>query len=598
LQEFKVSYQAPIEEQVFVLETVAELCSLAHYPKFSELDETTAKAVLEGGAHLATDIFAPLNRLGDTLGAKWTPEGVKHPIGFAQAYVSFIEGGWGGLSADPGYGGQGLPFCVSVAFSEQLASANLAFSTCMLLSSGAIEAISAHGSQEQKELYLPQLISGEWSGTMNLTEPQAGSDVGALRTTATPASDGSWRIKGSKIFITWGEHELSKNIIHLVLARTPGAPTGTKGLSLFLVPKFLPNKSALDAVRNDLRCVSIENKLGIHASPTCTMIYGENDRCIGWLLGAENAGMRAMFTMMNAARINVGIQGVAIAERAYQGALAYARERVQSAPVTGGKAPVRIIEHPDVRRMLMTMRASTEAVRAIAYFNAAAIDRSRAEKDESLKANARGLADLLTPITKALATDIGVEIASLGIQVFGGVGFIEDTGAAQHYRDIRIAPIYEGTNGIQAIDLIGRKLHADGGTHWRRLLDQLECAVAALTIEGFESIRDALTGYLSMLRARCRYVQALDVESAAAIASPFLRLFGLVLGGALLAKQAGAAAQKLAKGDANRKFLTAKIVTTRFFIDEILPQALGLDTAIGRCSLERLFGLNEEQMAR
>jgi alkylation response protein AidB-like acyl-CoA dehydrogenase len=474
-----MTYKAPLAEQIFVLETIGDLPGLARFPQFSALADGIADTILEEGGRLTEGVFAPLNRRGDTEGLVWSSQGIKHPAGFAEAYSTYVEGGWGSLSADPEYGGQGLPFTLSLAFSEQLSASNMAFSLCMLLTAGAVEAISAHGSKEQKALYLPKLISGQWTGTMNLTEPQAGSDVGALRTQATPAPDGSWRIKGSKIFITWGEHELAENIVHLVLARTPGAPDGTRGISLFLVPKFLPDARGGLGRRNDLRCVSIEHKLGIHASPTCSMSFGEEGECVGWLIGAENAGMRAMFTMMNAARINVGLEGVAISERAYQGAVAYARERVQSAPI-GGKAPVRIIEHPDVRRMLMTLRSTTQAIRAIAYFNASAVDLFHAETDEALKHAARSLADLLTPITKAYATDQGVEMASLAIQVFGGMGFIEQTGAAQHYRDIRIAPIYEGTNGIQALDLVGRKLHADGGIHWRKLIDDLTAATNAL----------------------------------------------------------------------------------------------------------------------
>ena len=376
--------RAPIAEQSFVSETIGDLPGLARFPQFSALNDGIANAILEAGSRLTEGIFAPLNRKGDKEGLIWSPDCIKHPDGFAEAYASYVEGGWGGLSADPKFGGQGLPFTLALAFSEQLASSNMAFSLCMLLTGGAVEAISAHGSNEQKAFYLPKLIEGRWTGTMNLTEPQAGSDVGALRTVATRAEDGnSWRVRGSKILITWGEHELAENIVHLVLARTPGAPAGTRGISLFLVPKFLPDASGGLGGRNDLRCVSIEHKLGIHASPTCTMSFGDQGQCVGWLIGPENAGLRAMFTMMNAARINVGLEGVAIAERGYQGALAYARERVQSAPI-GGKLPVRIIQHADVRRMLMTLRATTQAIRAIAYFNAAAVDRSHARGDERL----------------------------------------------------------------------------------------------------------------------------------------------------------------------------------------------------------------------
>ncbi len=587
-----MTYKAPLAEQAFVLETIADLPGLSRYPQFAALAEGIVSSILEEGARLTEDVFAPLNRLGDEEGARWSPEAVRHPQGFAQAYKTYVEGGWGSLSADPEFGGQGLPFTVALAFGEQLASSNMAFSLCMLLSAGAVEAISTHASSELKTEYLPKLISGEWTGTMNLTEPQAGSDVGALRTAATPGGDGSWRIKGSKIFITWGEHELAQNIVHLVLARTPGAPAGTKGISLFLVPKFLPGGR-----RNDLRCVSIEHKLGIHASPTCTMSFGDHGECIGWLVGEENAGMRAMFTMMNAARINVGLEGVAIAERAYQGALAYARERVQS-PAIGGKTPVKIIEHADVRRMLMTLRASTQAIRAIAYYNAAAVDRSRVEPDPELQHAARGLADLLTPITKSYSTDQGVEMASLAIQVFGGMGFIEETGAAQHYRDVRIAPIYEGTNGIQALDLVGRKLHADGGAHWRALLDELSAAIGGLPANGeLAPIRSAVTSSLSLLKIAAEKVMNLDPAAASGVASPFLKMFGITLGAALLAKQAGVASSWVAAGRGDAPFLTAKIATALFFIENMLPQAKALHESIQQSSPASLYAISEEQFA-
>jgi alkylation response protein AidB-like acyl-CoA dehydrogenase len=592
-----MTYKAPLAEQSFVLETIGDLPGLARFSKFSALDDGIAGAILEEGSRLAEGVFAPLNQRGDTEGLAWSSQGVKHPEGFADAYTSYIEGGWGSLSAEPEYGGQGLPFTLALAFAEQLTASNMAFSLCMLLTGGAVEAIHAHGADEQKRLYLPKLISGQWTGTMNLTEPQAGSDVGALRAAATPAADGSWRIKGSKIFITWGEHDLAENIVHLVLARTPGAPAGTRGISLFLVPKFLPDAAGNPGGRNDLRCVSIEHKLGIHASPTCAMTFGDEGQCVGWLIGAENAGMRAMFTMMNAARISVGLQGVAISERAYQGALAYARDRVQSVPI-GGVAPARIIEHPDVRRMLMTMRATTQAIRAIAYFNAAAIDRSRVETDGTLKHAARGLADLLTPITKAYATDQGVEMASLAIQVFGGMGFIEETGAAQHYRDIRIAPIYEGTNGIQALDLVGRKLHADGGAHWRRLIDELSTMAALLPRKReLGNIRVSVIKSLKMLREATEKVVSLDATAAAWVASPFLKMFGIILGASLLAKQAGVAATKLAKDEGDVKFLGAKIATAAFFTQELLPQAQALYVTTLRSSSARSYTLSNEQFA-
>jgi alkylation response protein AidB-like acyl-CoA dehydrogenase len=592
-----MTYKAPVVEQMFVLETTADLAGLAKFAQFSALSDGIVDAILAEGARLTEGVFAPLNCRGDAEGVQWSADGVRHPSGFAEAYASYVEGGWAGLSADPDFGGQGLPFTVALAFSEQLTAANMAFSLCMLLSGGAVEAIGVHGSEEQKSVYLPKLVSGEWTGTMNLTEPQAGSDVGALRTGATPVGDGSWHLKGCKIFITWGEHDLARNILHLVLARTPGGPPGTKGVSLFLVPKFLSDSAGHWTVRNDLRCVSIEHKLGIHASPTCTMSFGDQAKCVGWLIGPENAGMKAMFTMMNAARINVGLQGVAIAERAYQGAVAYARERLQSAAI-GGKMPVRIIEHPDVHRMLMTLRATTQAIRAITYYNAAAVDRSRVETDVDRKQAAKGLADLLTPITKAYCTDQGVTMASLAIQVFGGVGFIEATGAAQHYRDSRIAPIYEGTNGIQALDLVGRKMHADGGVSWRTLLSELDSAVAALPIQGeLGRIRRAVSSSLSILRDVAEWVMGLDAPAAAWVASPFLQMFGIVLGASLLAKQAGVAAKRLAQQQGDAKFLRAKITTVAFFAEQLLPQANALQIVISLPSASRSFAISEDQFA-
>ena len=410
-----MTFTPPIASQRFLLESIADIASLP-----GEVDGDLAEAILTEAGKLAAGVFAPLNRIGAVEGAQWKDGGVTLPPGFAEALSAFAEGGWIGLNADERFGGQGLPFALACAVQEQWASANMALSLCPMLTLGAIEALKVHGSAEQQEQWLKPLVEGRFTGTMNLTEPQAGSDVGALRTQATPAGDGSWRICGSKIFITWGEHDLAENIVHLVLARTPGAPAGTRGISLFLVPKYLP-----DGSRNDVRCVSIEHKLGIHASPTCTMSFGDEGNCIGWLIGPEMGGMRAMFTMMNHARINVGLQGIAIAERATQAAAAYAKERVQGRNAAG--QPARIVEHPDVRRMLMTMRALTEGARAIACLNAAAVDRAHHGD-----AGAQGLADLLTPITKAFGTDIGVEVASLGVQVFGGMGFIEETGAAQY----------------------------------------------------------------------------------------------------------------------------------------------------------------------
>jgi 3-(methylthio)propanoyl-CoA dehydrogenase len=574
-----MTYTAPITEQRFVLETIADLPGLAQLPHFEAATADLVDAILEEAGKLSAGVFAPLNRIGDTEGAKLANGVVTLPAGVREAYAAYVEGGWMTLGADPAWGGQGLPFVLATAVQEQTTSANMALSLCPMLSQGAIEALTAHGSEDQKQTYLTKIISGEWTGTMNLTEPQAGTDVGALRTVATPAEDGTWRIKGSKIFITWGEHDVADNIIHLVLARTPGSPKGTKGISLFIVPKFLVNADGSLGARNDLRCVSIEHKLGIHSSPTCTMSYGDNDECVGYMIGGENAGMRAMFTMMNHARINVGLQGVAIAERAYQHALAYAKDRVQVR---------RIIEFADVRRTLMTMRGLTEAARALTYLNAAAVDRAHAEIDELARREAQALADLLTPVTKAFSTDVGVEVASLGVQVFGGMGFIEETGAAQHYRDARIAPIYEGTNGIQAMDLVGRKLPQG---RWKSLFADMRADFGIFSAGLVPYLEDALAA----LENATTWLAEGGGDDNAAGATPYLRMFGLTVGGWLLAKQAAAAAQRLAAGEGDPAFLNAKIVTARFFAEQFLPQAAALLGPVTR-GAETLFAIPDEAL--
>lgn len=563
-----MTYTPPIAEQRFVLDTIADIDGLSRLPAFAAATPDLVEAILAESAKLAANVFAPLNRSADMEGATLENGIVTLPAGIRAAYRHYADGGWISLGADPDHGGQGLPFVLASAVQEQLTSANMAFSLCPMLTLGAIEALQAHASQELKALYLSRLISGEWTGTMNLTEPQAGSDVGALRTSATPADDGTWRIKGQKIYITWGEHDVAENIVHLVLARTPGAPKGTRGISLFIVPKFLVNADSGVGPRNDVTCVSIEHKLGIHASPTCTMSFGDEDSCVGYMVGDENAGMRAMFTMMNHARVNVGLQGVAIAERAYQGALAYARERVQGR---------RIIEHADVRRMLMTVKATTEATRALAYLNAAAVDRAHAGDAE-----ARGLADLLTPVTKAYATDMGVDMTSLALQVFGGMGYVEETGAAQHMRDARIAPIYEGTNGIQALDLVGRKLPQG---HWKTLFADMRADIAAY---GDAYLGDAL----GALEAATVWIAGAGGEDAAAGATPYLRMFGITVGGWLLAKQAHAATARLANGEGDAAFLRAKIATARFFAEQVVPQATALLGPVTRGS-GTLFAIPE-----
>ena len=586
-----MTYTAPIAEQRFVLDTIADIGGLSTLPGFDGAKSDMVDAILTEAGKLASGVFAPLNAVGDKAGAKLANDAVTLPPGFAAAYQQYVDGGWASLGAHPDHGGQGLPFVLASAVQEQLTSANMAFSLCMMLSQGAIEALQAHASPELQETYLTKLVSGEWTGTMNLTEPQAGSDVGALRTRAAPRADGTYRIAGSKIYITWGEHDCAPNIVHLVLARLPDAPPGTKGISLFLCPKVLP-----DGTRNDLRAVGVEHKLGIHASPTCTMAFGEHGNCVGYLIGAEGAGMRAMFTMMNHARINVGLQGVAIAERAYQGAAAFARQRVQPAKFGTSGPPVRIVEHADVRRMLMTMKATTEAARALTYYTAAAVDRAHAGHDRA----AAGLADLLTPVTKAYCTDIGVELASLGIQVFGGMGFVEETGAAQHLRDARIAPIYEGTNGIQALDLVGRKLGLDGGAHWKALFAGIRQDIRDLPPRGdLGLLRPYLDDALAALESATVWLTGNRGEAlndTAAGATPYLRMFGVTVGGWLMARQAVAAHERLAAGDGDAAFLRAKIATARFFAEQMVPQATALLGPVTR-GAELLYALPEEAFA-
>jgi len=594
-----MTYTPPIAEQRFVLESIADIAGLASLPGFEAATPDMVDAILSEAGKLAANAFAPLNAVGDKVGAKAVDGVVTLPVGFKAAFVAYAAGGWIGLGADVAHGGQGLPFALAAAVQEQITSANMAFSLCPMLTLGAIEALQAHASPRQKERFLRPLVEGRWTGTMNLTEPQAGSDVGALRATATPALDGTWRIKGQKIYITWGEHDLAENIIHLVLARTPDAPPGTKGISLFVVPKFLVNSDGSLGRRNDVRAVSTEHKLGIHASPTCTMAFGDANDCVGYMIGEEHAGMRAMFTMMNHARINVGLQGVAIAERAYQHALDFAKQRVQSAKFGGGRQPVRIIEHADVRRTLMTVKAFTEAARAIAYLNAASVDRAHAETDQQKKADAQGLADLLTPVTKAFATDLGVEMSSLALQVFGGMGFVEETGAAQHYRDARIAPIYEGTNGIQALDLVGRKLQMDGGRHWRSLFQRERQFIASLPRTGdLGQLGPYLEDALEALQTASVWISGNEgdkLADSAAAATPYLRMFGLTLGGTLLGRQAAEAARRLKAGEGDPVFLNAKIATARFYAEQILPAAPALLGPITRGG-ELLFAIPEDAL--
>jgi alkylation response protein AidB-like acyl-CoA dehydrogenase len=563
-----VPYAPPVSDMRFVLEEVAGLASIASLPGYEVATPDTVAAVLDQAADLARDVLAPLNDSGDREGARLENGVVRAPAGFRDAYQTFVAGGWGGLPCLEEYGGQGLPLAVAAAVSEMWSAANLGFALCPMLTMGAVEALEHHGTEELKALYLPRLISGEWTGTMNLTEPQAGSDVGALKTRAVKHGD-HYRITGQKIFITYGDHDLAENIIHLVLARTPDSPPGTRGISLFVVPKFLPDADGAPGRRNDVRCVSLEHKLGIHASPTAVLAFGDEEGAIGFLVGEEHRGMECMFTMMNNARLNVGLQGVAISERAYQQALEYARTRVQGVPVgRDGAAP--IVWHPDVRRMLLLMRARTEAARALAYLTAALLDRARRSPDAGDRKRMRARAELLVPMVKAWSTDLGVENASLAVQVHGGMGFIEETGVAQHYRDARIAPIYEGTNGIQALDLLGRKLVRDQGAAAYALITEMRDLPAGppTLLNAIDAVETATTHLLK--------TWGNDPASAMAGATPYLTLFATVAGGWLMVRAALAASEKLDRGEGDPRFLKGKLLSAQFYTDHVLPQATGL----------------------
>ena len=550
----------------FVMSELAGLDEMAALPGLEEVSSDLVAAVLTEAARLAGEVLGPLNRIGDIQGAVLENGVVRTADGFRDAYAAFTAGGWNGVPFESAQGGQGLPWLVSTALTEMWQSACLSFSLAPLLTQGAIDLLERHGSEEQKALYLGRMVSGEWTGTMNLTEPQAGSDVGALRTRAVP--DGcAWRIKGQKIFISWGDHDLTDNIVHMVLARTPDAPEGIRGVSLFIVPKFVPTAEGVPGTRNDLRPVGLEHKLGIHASPTCVMAYGEDEGALGYLVGEENRGIEYMFAMMNNARLGVGLQGLAVAERSYQQARDYALERCQGRDeLTGEKGPVPIVRHPDVRRMLLTMKAHVEAMRALCYWVAASLDRARRAGD----AEAQARVDLLIPVVKAWCSDLGVEIASLGVQIHGGMGFIEETGAAQLLRDSRIAPIYEGSNGIQAMDLVGRKIARDGG-------EALEAQIALMRRDGPAGrLAEAIdaTERAGRLIAE-RYGR--DFGAAAAAAVPFCRLLGFTVGGWLMERGAAAAAGRMANGETeDREFLEAKMLTARFYAEQLLPQAAAL----------------------
>jgi alkylation response protein AidB-like acyl-CoA dehydrogenase len=595
-----MTYTAPLADMRFALREVAGLGKVASLPGYEHATDDTIDAVLEEAAKLAGDGLAPLNRDGDKVGARLENGVVRTAPGFIGIYKEFVEGGWNSLPFDPQFGGQGMPWLLAATVQEMWQAANMGFGLVLLLNQGAIDAIHHHGSEAQKAAYLPKMISGEWTGTMNLTEPQAGSDLGQLKSRAVRNGD-HYLVSGQKIFITYGEHDLTENIVHLVLARTPDAPAGVRGISLFIVPKFLPDTEGKPGKRNDLRCVSLEHKLGIHASPTCVMSFGDDGGAVGYLVGEEGRGLSYMFTMMNNARLSVGIQGLAIAERAYQQAVAFARQRVQSKDDgSPDPAPVSIVHHPDVRRMLMSMRAQIEAMRALGYYTAAGIDGALRDPDKAAGRKTQDRVDLLIPIVKAWFTDLGNELASTGVQIHGGMGFIEETGAAQHLRDARILPIYEGTNGIQARDLVGRKVTKDGGetmlalvAEMRTLAGELEtapgddlAAIAAGVAAAADALEDATRWVAQSAKA--------GLADALAGSVPFLRLAGTALGGWLLARGALAAQTRLASRDGDAAFLEAKLVTARFYAEVILPPALaqlGPIKAAGRT----VFALTEEQ---
>ena len=595
-------YLAPLEDMKFTLKEVVDIASLTELPNFSKVGLESLDDILDEAGRFFNEVISPTNRVGDLEGSKLNQDGkVTTPTGFKEAYAQYVDAGWGAISFDPEYGGGGFPWLVGIAVTEMLTAANMAMSLNPMLTQGSIHALTAHGDPNQKLAWLPKLITGEWAGTMNLTEPQAGSDVGALTAKAELQENGTYLISGQKIYITWGEHDLTENIIHLVLARTPNAPPGTKGISLFIVTKFLVNDDGSLGEENDVKCLSIAHKLGIHASPTCVLQFGDNGGAIGYLVGDENSGMRYMFTMMNQARLAVGLEGLAVADRAYQQALEYALERRQGRrPETPKGESSLIIEHPDVRRMLMTMKAYVEAMRCLVYLNAKAIDIAHHHPDESEREQGRELTDLLTPLSKGWCTDLGNELTSLGIQVHGGMGFVEETGAAQHYRDIRIAGIYEGTNGIQAIDLVGRKLNMRNGDVVFELLTQIDETVTKLNEKGLEEIGLPLKEANESLKTASTWLLesgAANSDAVLAGATPYLRMFGTTIGGWLMANSALSAQQLLTEATENTEFLQAKIETARFFAQQLLPQATGLLASVTSGS-DSMFAINSESLRR
>ncbi len=581
-----MTYRAPVKDMLFVMKELAGIDELTKLPAFGDAGYDTAQAVLEECAKFNEDVVAPLNVEGDRNPSYFKDGKVIATPGFKEAFKQFGEGGWQGLQHPTDFGGQGLPKLIGAACGEMINSANVSFALCPLLTDGAIEALLTAGSDEQKATFLPNMLSGKWTGSMNLTEPQAGSDLSLVRTRAEPQPDGTYKIFGTKIFITWGEHDMAENIVHLVLARVSGAPEGVKGISLFIVPKLLVNADGSLGARNDAHCVSIEHKMGIKASPTCVLQFGDHGGAIGTLVGQENRGLEYMFIMMNAARFGVGVQGIAVAERSYQHAVAYARDRVQSRPVDGSMntaAPV--IHHPDVRRMLMTMRAYTEACRAMALVAASAFDAAHEHPDASVRAENQAFYEFMVPLVKGYSTEMSIEVASLGVQVHGGMGFIEETGAAQYMRDSKILTIYEGTTAIQANDFVGRKTARDGGTAARAIVARIGATEQALAAS---ANKDAQAFAKRLTAARLAFLDAVAFIAGSAKASPnaafagsvpYLMLAGNLVGGWQLGRALLVAVERIAAGD-DVPFMTAKIATARFYGDHILSKAAGVRDSI------------------
>src|SRR5471032_3141015 len=593
-------YQAPLKDMLFVMNELADLAGVNALPGNEDATPDTAEAVLEENAKFVSNVIAPLNNASDKEPSFWHDGQVTTSKGFKEAFKAFGEAGWQGVQHPVDFGGQGLPKLLATPCIEMLNAGSIAFALVALLSDGAIEALMTAGSDELKATYLENLVSGKWTGTMNLTEPQAGSDLAAVRTRAVPQGDGTYKVFGTKIFITYGEHDMAENIVHLVLARTPDAPAGVKGISLFVVPKFLVNADGSLGARNDAHCVSIEHKLGIKASPTAVLQFGDHGGAVGQLIGEENRGLEYMFIMMNAARFAVGLQGVAVSERTYQKAVAFAKDRVQSRPVDGSaKQPVSIIHHPDVRRMLLTMRAFTEGSRALAYVAASHCDLAHHHLDEAARASHQAIYEFLVPIVKGWSTELSIDVASLGVQVHGGMGFIEETGAAQYYRDARILTIYEGTTAIQANDLIGRKTVRDGGATAQAILAQMDQTIAQLAErdgQAFKSMHRYLSaGSLALARVVEFMVAKVKSDPNAVFAGsvPYLKLAGIVLGGWQMARALLVASDKRSEDEA---FYGAKIATAQFFAEHILSQAPGIEASIvSGNGQEGYLALSEDQ---